>query len=388
MKRLFKKFTALLMMVSVLLTSAPVSAESLEDEAPVVENNADAYSAGSTAHNQSEAVAWARGQIGRSIDTDNYPPGQVYQCVDLVKAYYQYLGASTPSGNAEAYRYQNLPSGWTRVYGNYRPGDIAVWKPNYKYGYYMTGATGHVGIITSTDATGVYVVNQNFSGITHCTQNRFPVQVLASAIRPDFNNSAAVTSYSWSEWVDNVTSNNACIYSKVNVSRRTRFTRAGVNIWNSSGNLIHASSEGANISYTYLKISYNIQKELHIALSPGQTYSYQMWAEFDGKRYYGNKKSFTTTPVQSSNQKKGFSLNSTQKGKIQVRWTLPSGYTGGQVQLSTNAWFIPMKSWRIAGTAVNLTNATSGRYYYIRIRYYTKNGSYSSYESTKKIRVK
>lgn len=34
-------------------------------------------------------------------------------------------------GNANAYISNNLPPGWTRVYSNYQPGDIAVWKTNH-----------------------------------------------------------------------------------------------------------------------------------------------------------------------------------------------------------------------------------------------------------------
>lgn len=389
MKKLEKKITILFMTIFMLMTSVPVYADNLLDETPGVENN-NAYSADSTAHTQNEAVSWAKNQIGKSIDTDNYPPGQIYQCVDLVKAYYQYLGVTTPSGNAEAYRYKNVPSGWTRVYGNYKPGDVAVWKPSYRYGYYSTGATGHVGIITAADSSFVYVINQNFSGTPRCTQNRFPIQVLASAIRPDFNSSTAVT-YLWKEWVENVSQTNACIYGQINMSRRIRFTRAGVNIWNSSGALIHQSSENTGVTYHYLKISYNVSNELHVTLLPGQTYTYQMWAEAEGRRYYGNKKSFTTTPVQTSNQKKGFSLSSSQKRRIEIRWGMPGEYTGVQVQFSNNAWFIGAKSWSGAGTGVNIVNATSGRYYYVRIRYYRMNGNkyiYTNWESTKRIKVK
>ena len=194
MIKILRKVAVSFITLSVLLTSVPVSAESLSDEVPVLESGDYTYSAGSVAHNQQEAVTWAKAQIGKSIDTDGYPPEQKYQCVDLVKAYYQYLGVTTPSGNAEAYRYKNVPNGWTRVYGNYQPGDIAVWKPNYTYGYYSSGQYGHVAIVTSADSNGVYVVNQNFCEQPYCTQNRFPIQVIDCAIRPDFNSSAVASS--------------------------------------------------------------------------------------------------------------------------------------------------------------------------------------------------
>ena len=116
-------------------------------------------------HTQAEAVAWANSQIGKGLNYDG-----VYgnQCVDLIAYYYQYLGASTPGGNAEAYRYNALPSGWTRV-GSPQAGDIAVWKPNYQYGAYQTGAYGHVGIVTGVNGSNITVVNQNFSNQAYCT---------------------------------------------------------------------------------------------------------------------------------------------------------------------------------------------------------------------------
>ena len=42
-----------------------------------------------------EAIAWVQSQVGRSIDYD-----KVYgaQCVDLIKAYYNYLGAARLMG--------------------------------------------------------------------------------------------------------------------------------------------------------------------------------------------------------------------------------------------------------------------------------------------------
>ena len=78
MKKLEKKITILFMTIFMLMTSVPVYADNLLDETPGVENN-NAYSADSTAHTQNEAVSWAKNQIGKSIDTDNYPPGQIYQ---------------------------------------------------------------------------------------------------------------------------------------------------------------------------------------------------------------------------------------------------------------------------------------------------------------------
>ena len=57
----------------------------------------------SQAATQQEALQWVKAQVGKSIDTDGYPAGQPYQCVDLIKAYYSYLGVASVSGNGKDY---------------------------------------------------------------------------------------------------------------------------------------------------------------------------------------------------------------------------------------------------------------------------------------------
>ena len=49
--------------------------------------------------------------------------------MDLIKYYYAHYGvAGYARGNAIQYTSNSLPPGWTRVYSNYQPGDIAVFK--------------------------------------------------------------------------------------------------------------------------------------------------------------------------------------------------------------------------------------------------------------------
>lgn len=137
-----------------------------------------------TPHTQGEAVNWANSQLGKSLDYDNYAGAQ---CVDLIKYYYNYFGvANYAMGNANAYMTNSLPAGWTRVYGNYQAGDIAVWKVNHSCRTCNTSNLGHVGIITSADSVGFNAVNQNFAGQSYCTQNWFYCSALNCAIRPAY----------------------------------------------------------------------------------------------------------------------------------------------------------------------------------------------------------
>ena len=62
---------------------------------------------------------------------------------------------------------KNPPSGFTKIAGagNYRAGDIIVFKPNVTYnGYVITKGTGHVAIIYSVNGNTVNLVHQNFAG--------------------------------------------------------------------------------------------------------------------------------------------------------------------------------------------------------------------------------
>ena len=142
------------------------------------------------AASQNDAVSWANAQINKGLDYDG---AYGNQCVDLIKYYYAYFGvAGYAKGNANAYISNALPSGWTRVYGEYQPGDIAVWKVNHSCNTCSTGDFGHVGIIVAMDGTGFYAINQNFNGQSHCTRNRFNTSALACAIRPSYTASGNV----------------------------------------------------------------------------------------------------------------------------------------------------------------------------------------------------
>lgn len=240
---------------------------------------------------QSDAVAWANAQIGKGLDYDG-----VYgnQCVDLIKYYYAYFGyANYAMGNANAYITNNLPPGWTRVYGNYQPGDIAVWKVNHSCGTCTTGEYGHVGIITSADATGFNAVNQNFNSNSSCTQNWFYCSALACAIRPSFTNvNPDVTFADFNE--NGVWETNAEFYVKLMNPNRAHVTAVGCYLYNASGTLIKSYSESCSYTTPYVNYNCNINNDMKFTLSPGTTYKYVLYGVVNGIEYRDVMRSFKT----------------------------------------------------------------------------------------------
>ena len=141
-----KRRTALLFLVVVLALISLV----------LLKKSAEASTGG---RSRAEAVAWARSQLGNSLDYDG-----VYgaQCVDLTKYYYVFLGQDAPRGSANEY-YDGgnfCPSGWS--YQNYPvAGSVAVW----------TGGTyGHVAIVTSVSDSSFSIVEQNYNYQDWCTE--------------------------------------------------------------------------------------------------------------------------------------------------------------------------------------------------------------------------
>ena len=205
-----------------------------------------------------EGVSWAMSQIGKGLDYDGVKGNQ---CVDLIKYYYAHYGvAGYARGNAIQYTSNSLPPGWTRVYSNYQPGDIAVFKAKNGCSVCTTGEYGHVGIITSIDSVGFNAVNQNYAGKSYCTQNWFHVRCLACAIRPNF------TSDTTPPTISNVriTDVNADGYTVVcNVSDNVGISKVEFPSWNSDkhrgedANWIQGSVSGntasARISLSSLK---------------------------------------------------------------------------------------------------------------------------------------
>ena len=261
----------------------------------LVPMNASASTNGRTAQ---EALTWVRSQLGKSLDYDGYPSDQPYQCVDLIKFYYAYLGcASYAVGNAYQYASNTLPSGWARYQGAQpQAGDILVYSGNTSNPY------GHVAIYESDYVT----YHQNFNG------NQYVVKYTGKytscenpywgVIRPDFS-SAAVTASWEGPTVTDITETNAKIEGKVNYSSVVTTTKVGVRLYDSSNNLVASKDESVSYNWSYTEIWYDITSELGVTLVSGKTYKAALYAIANGKEYWSPTVSFTTAHTHSYTNK-------------------------------------------------------------------------------------
>lgn len=233
-----------------------------------------------------------------TISNESYGYYGVYgcQCVDLIKYYYAYFGyANYAMGNANAYISNNLPPGLTRVYSNYQPGDIAVWKTNHSCSTCGTTSLGHVGIITSADSVGFNAVNQNFSNQSFCSRNWFYCSALACAIRPSYSGGTTVApspSVTFADFNQNrVWDTNAEMYIKVMNPNRGRVSAVGCYLYNANGGLIKSYSESCNYTTSYVNYNCNFNNDMKYSLTPGTSYQFELYAIVDGREYKDTRRS-------------------------------------------------------------------------------------------------
>ena len=116
------------------------------------------FNARATNRTKDEAINWVKSKVGQGLDMDG---AYGCQCVDLILAYYDYLGVSRSSGNGGDYAWNTLPSGWQRLQGAQpQKGDILVYSGNNNNPY------GHVAIYESDYST----YHQNFDNKSYVTQ--------------------------------------------------------------------------------------------------------------------------------------------------------------------------------------------------------------------------
>ena len=130
-----------------------------------------------------DAINWVKSLEGQPVGSG--------ECVELIKAYYSYLGQTSPGGNGADYSWNQLPAGWHRLQ-NVQPqkGDILVYGGNGENPY------GHVAIYESDYSTW----HQNFASqrkVVHVTNIRYNgfTNPYWGVIRPDFSSATPTPSY-------------------------------------------------------------------------------------------------------------------------------------------------------------------------------------------------
>ncbi len=88
---------------------------------------------------------------------------------------------------------------------------------------------------------------------------------------------------------------NARIAMKAVPSVRGTFTQAGAVVKDAVGNEAASKTENINTEGSYLDIWYDITDEMGAVLKSGSAYTYQFFVVFNGTRYTGPEKNFSTT---------------------------------------------------------------------------------------------
>ena len=217
MKTLIKKSLAVVLSLAVMISMLAVI--------PVLDTSSNSYATSKTAD---EAIAWVKSKVGTPIDYDG---AYGYQCVDLILAYYHYLGVSTVSGNAKDYATNTLPSGWTRKKGGTpQKGDILV------YSGTSSNENGHVAIYEEDKIT----YHQNFDKHSYVEKITYKYNSLDTPywgyIRPNWSNINEQTftiKYNANGGTGTM-ANTTHTYGVAQALRKNTFTRTGYNFggWN------------------------------------------------------------------------------------------------------------------------------------------------------------
>ncbi len=133
-------------------------------------------------HTRQDAVNWILDRKNEKW-AKNYDGVEGVQCVDLIKYYLDYLGASQLAGGyAYAYANKNVSAcGWS-YQALPQPGDIAVWTANHG----MAGNNGHVALVSSV-GTGTFDYVDVNGNTGKAGSGTIAISDASTFIRPDFN---------------------------------------------------------------------------------------------------------------------------------------------------------------------------------------------------------
>ena len=252
------------------------------------------FSAFATSKSSSNAINWVKSKVGTAIDYDGYYGSQ---CVDLILAYYNYLGVATVGGNGCDYATNKLPSGWTRTKGGTpKTGDILVYAGGTEY--------GHVAIYESNSS----LYHQNAGGKVKQEAKKYTSIVAYDGgkywgcIHPNFSGTTpmvttpsvtvdAISKLTHTSVRLNFTAKNP---SKVTIKRiGVQIRKKGISSWTNS------KEENMNSSYTNAASvpmwwDTGAGLEFSTTISPNTVYEYRAYVVYNGTKYYSNTGTFNT----------------------------------------------------------------------------------------------
>ena len=95
-----------------------------------------------------------------------------------------------------------------------------------------------------------------------------------------------------------ITNTNAVLVNKITKPAGTKVTRMGLYVYDFNGSKLGEHSEyvsNVSNSTTTFHCWFDLNSELHVTLTPGNTYKYYFYGEFDGQKVTGPTFSFTAT---------------------------------------------------------------------------------------------
>lgn len=334
---------------------------------------------GATSRTQAEAIQWVKSVVGQYLNMDG---AYGAQCVDLILAYYDYLGVARSSGDAVDYTWNALPSGWNRIQGaTPQMGDILVYAGNASNPY------GHVAIFESTYST--YHQNITVGSISNSPVMRYTYAYNTmtnpywGVIRPNFSSGSTSSDIIYTNIRTNfVDTWNAQIYGDISNPSRATVSQVGTFVWDSAGNLIVNHSENCSWNDSVGWQSLNIVDEaLPTGLRSGETYTYQLWAVANGSRCYSGKLQFTTVDNEKPIITNVRITNVTEDGYT-ISCNVTDNYKVNRVQFPT--WTIYNGQDDLAGdwsTNVSFRGQKNGNTYSFRVTRASHNSEYGIYRT-------
>ena len=235
--------------------------------------------ASATSKTPDQAISWVQGELGQGLDMDG---AYGCQCVDLILAYYDFLGVSRSSGNGADYSWNTLPSGWQRLQGAQpQKGDILVYSGNDSNPY------GHVAIYESDRSH----YHQNFNGHSYVEKVTYMYNGLSNpywgVIRPNWN--VTPSNPFTGTYAEEITGTNAKLRASLNL---TYVSQCGLYFGTSASNMTKRNTE--NVYAKINNIHYYMNGDFAICLKHQTTYYYKFYVIIDGVEIQSATNSFNS----------------------------------------------------------------------------------------------